>query len=139
MNDKIFVDTNILVYSVANDKRKKEIASEIMLRRNISISSQVVSEFVAVTIGKQILPLEKAVKYAKQFMQVFPMKPQTHKTIASAFDIMMNYQFSYWDSLIIAAAMENGCAWLYSEDMQDGQRIDHALTIYNPFNQPQLR
>jgi predicted nucleic acid-binding protein len=49
---------------------------------------------------------------------------------------MVKYQFSYWDSLILAAALESGCIWLYSEDLQDGQQIENTLTIRNPFLQP---
>ena len=48
-------------------------------------------------------------------------------------DIQDRYHYSFYDSLIIAAALEAGCARLLSEDMQDGQRID-SLTIVNPFN-----
>ena len=50
----------------------------------------------------------------------------------AALDIQLRYRFSFYDSLIIAAALEAGCSRLYSEDMQHGQRI-HGLTIENPF------
>jgi predicted nucleic acid-binding protein len=43
------------------------------------------------------------------------------------------YQYSYWDSLILASALESRCQIVYSEDMQDGQQIEHTLTIQNPF------
>ena len=46
--------------------------------------------------------------------------------------IRARYGFSFYDSLIVAAALEAGCTTLYSEDMQDGQRIE-GLTIRNPF------
>jgi predicted nucleic acid-binding protein len=48
------------------------------------------------------------------------------------------HQFSYWDSLIVAAALEAGCSVLYSEDMQDGQVIDGRLSIRNPLISPTL-
>jgi predicted nucleic acid-binding protein len=136
MNDNIFADTNILVYSVSNDQRKRTIADELLLKHDIVISPQVVSEFVAVTLRKHILPTQKVIEYAKKFMQVFYMTVLTQKTIMSALDIMVKYQFSYWDSLILAAALESGCIWLYSEDLQDGQQIENTLTIRNPFLQP---
>jgi predicted nucleic acid-binding protein len=44
------------------------------------------------------------------------------------------YGFSYWDSLIVAAALDAGCAVLYTEDLQNGQTIDSALRIINPFS-----
>ena len=43
------------------------------------------------------------------------------------------YAFSYWDSLIVAAALDAGCDMLFSEDMQHGQNIDGRLMITNPF------
>ena len=43
------------------------------------------------------------------------------------------FQFSHWDSLIVATALEAGCDTLYSEDMQHGQLIDNRLTVINPF------
>jgi len=50
----------------------------------------------------------------------------------SALDLHARYQFSFYDSLIIAAALAAGCTRLYSEDLQHGQRIE-GLTIENPF------
>lgn len=52
----------------------------------------------------------------------------------SAWEIRIKYKFSYWDSLIIAAALDSNCAMLYTEDMQDGQMIDKKLKIINPFS-----
>ncbi len=43
------------------------------------------------------------------------------------------YGYSYWDTLILASALECDCSIVYSEDMQDGQRIEQTLTIVNPF------
>jgi len=48
-------------------------------------------------------------------------------------DLRLKYKFSYWDSLIIASALESGCGILYTEDMQDGQVIEDRLRIVNPF------
>ncbi|MGD9732828.1 MAG: PIN domain-containing protein [Desulfamplus sp.] len=127
MNDKIFVDTNILVYSVANDSQKRIISDELLIKNDIVVSSQVINEFVSVTLRKKILPIEKIVEYSKQFMQVFNMVLITTKIIKSALNIMIKYKFSYWDSLILAAALESQCELLYSEDLQDGQCIDNRL------------
>lgn len=53
--------------------------------------------------------------------------------LLSALDVAERHGFSHCDSLIIAAALEAGCARLYSEDLQHGQLIDQRLTIINPF------
>ena len=54
-------------------------------------------------------------------------------TVLASFQIKNRYQFSYWDSLVIASAIENNCIRLYSEDLQNNQIIDNTLTIKNPF------
>ena len=54
-------------------------------------------------------------------------------TIHTALDIRERYSFSWYDSLIIATALEADCNTLYSEDMQNGQEIEGRLRIVNPF------
>ena len=138
MNGRIFIDTNILVYSIANDAQKRAIADAVLLNQDIVLSPQVINEFVAVGIRKHILPQQQAITYATQFMQVFEVTALTQQTVMSAFGVMTRYQFSYWDSLIIAAALESQCPWLYTEDLQDGQQIEKRLTIYNLFFIPEI-
>jgi predicted nucleic acid-binding protein len=133
MSDNVFVDTNILVYSVADDLRKKAIADDLLLNYDIVMSSQVVNEFIAVTLRKNIIETVKVIEYAKKFMQVCHFVLITQTTITLALEVMVKYHLAYWDSLIIAAALENACTILYSEDLQDGQRIEDKLTINNPF------
>jgi predicted nucleic acid-binding protein len=62
-------------------------------------------------------------------VSVVPLDLKNYKT---AYKIRDNYSFSYWDSLIIASALERGCETLYSEDMQHNQVIENKLTIKNP-------
>jgi predicted nucleic acid-binding protein len=64
------------------------------------------------------------------FPQPRPIGTAEHET---ALAIAHRYSFAFHDSLIIASALEAGCATLWSEDMQDGQMIDGRLTIRNPF------
>jgi predicted nucleic acid-binding protein len=56
----------------------------------------------------------------------------TQRLYEQALDIQSRYQYSFYDSLIIAAALDGGCTRLLSEDLQHGQRIE-SLTIENPF------
>ncbi|MBD2518724.1 PIN domain-containing protein [Nostoc sp. FACHB-973] len=53
----------------------------------------------------------------------------------AASNLRSRYNFSFWDSLIIACALAGGASILYSEDMQDGLLVDNQLEIVNPFNQ----
>ena len=136
MSDRIFVDTNVLVYSIADDRQKRPVAEKVLLDNEIVVSPQVINEFIVVTLRKRILPLEQVVSYATKFMQVFEVTAMTGQTISAALDVMTRYQFSYWDSLIVAAALESHCPYLYTEDLQDGQEVEESLTVYNPFVSP---
>jgi len=136
MKDKIFIDTNILIYYISDDKVKKSIARKIIIDNFddfiLVISSQVISEFVYVSIKKNLLERGEAFSLAKEFMDIFAFSMIKKSTILRAFEIMCRYDFSYWDSLIVASALEKGCSVLYSEDLQQGQIID-SLTVVNPF------
>ena len=133
MSDRIFVDTNVLVYSIANDQQKRVVAERVLLNNEIVLSPQVINEFIAVTLRKRILPSEQVISYATKFMQVFEVTAMTRQTISAALDLMTRYQFSYWDSLIVAAALESRCSYLYTEDLQDGQELSCILVVFNPF------
>ena len=58
--------------------------------------------------------------------------------IVAATRLRGDYGFSFWDSFIVASAMDAKCDYLFSEDMQDGQIIDGILKIINPFKIPKL-
>lgn len=134
MKDKFFVDTNILIYFVSNDALKKNISKDILItNENVMVNSQVISEFVNVTTKKQILSVADAFKYANEFMNIFEFSTIRKETIKLSFELMTKHKYSYWDSLIIASALENNCAILYTEDMQSGQSIENKLKIINPF------
>jgi predicted nucleic acid-binding protein len=134
MKDKFFADTNILIYFVSDDIRKKNISKALLTADDeIFISSQVINEFVSVTAKKMILPFTDSVHYANEFMDIFNFSVITRHTIKLSFDISGKYGFSTWDSLIIASALENDCSVLFSEDMQEGQLIENRLKIINPF------
>lgn len=72
-------------------------------------------------------------EYARKFLDLFQITVMSGGTIAIALEIMTKYQLSWWDSLILAAALEGSCSVVYSEDMQAGQVIEDRLTIVNPF------
>lgn len=59
--------------------------------------------------------------------------PVSLHTVHKAWEIKRCYQFSYWDSLIVAAALEGKCSTLFSEDLQHGQILENRLVVKNPF------
>lgn len=136
MQDRFFIDTNLLIYYVSNDASRKAAVKDLLVdNENIIISSQVITEFVATTVKKKILSFDDSVKYAKEFMELFYLGLIDKEAILLSFKIAKQYKYSIWDSLIIASALESNCSVLYTEDMQDGQIIDGKLTIVNPFEQ----
>ncbi len=132
MKDKIFIDTNILLYLYDLDNEKKRKAKEI-LKSNYCLSTQVLNEFSNVSIKKIKLNYKELDENLKKIIEKTTVFVFTEETILLAVKIQHRYKFQYYDSLIIATALENGCNVLYSEDMQHNQLIENRLTIINPF------
>jgi predicted nucleic acid-binding protein len=139
MTDHSFVDTNILLYANdrgAGDKRLKaaELLRVLWQTRTGVVSTQVLQEFFYNATRKLSLPLHvpaaRAIVQAYSAWQRFPI---TSTTILQAIDLHTVLNFSFWDSLIVAAALESHCTTLYSEDLQHGQVINGRLTLINPF------
>jgi predicted nucleic acid-binding protein len=136
--DKIFIDTNILIYAydvTAGKKHQisKNILEDLWYSGLGIISTQVLQEFYVNVVQKIPKPID--IQQAKEIIRDF-LKWQvivnTSDAIIEAIDISLKYGFSFWDSLIIEAAITSGAAVLMSEDLQHGQSIDE-LTIKNPF------
>lgn len=135
---KYFVDTNLLVYAYDSTADKKwRIASEIISAlwnyRTGVISTQVVQEFFVILTQKVTAPIlpEKAKEIIADLLR-WPLVVNEGGNILRAVDIQITYHFSFWDSLILQAAIVSGCDFLVSEDFQAGQVID-SVTIVNPF------
>jgi predicted nucleic acid-binding protein len=136
-----FIDSNVFVYLFdETDDHKRDTAERIvgsaLQTHNASISFQVVQETLNVVTRK--LPTPMTAEGAKRFMErvlaplwrVSPSSALYHR----ALDVQARYRYGFYDSLIVAAALDAGCNRLYSEDLQDGQRIE-GLTIENPFRE----
>jgi predicted nucleic acid-binding protein len=132
-----FLDTNILLYSIgANpaDAIKRERAIALLARDDGALSVQVLQEFyVRATRPTRSHPLshESAVGLVSAWTR-FKIQEITLSILTGALEIKAAHGFSYWDSLIIAAARALGCRILYSEDMSHGRQVE-GITIINPF------
>ena len=127
-----FVDTNIVIYSLGNDEEKRKRSIELISCHPV-ISVQVLNETVNTLIRKFSMPIDDIKAIIKPLTLESTVKPLTENIHFSALTIKERYQFSFYDSLIIASALEAGCDILYSEDMQHKQIIDKQLQIINPF------
>jgi predicted nucleic acid-binding protein len=129
---KIFFDTSVLVYMLTeNDPRTAIVEKLLLIGGNLSV--QTLNEFANVAHRKLKLSWDE-VEQALSDIRLLcrPPVPVTVKIHDAAIQIAKRFQFSFYDSLIIAAALEQKCTTLYSEDMQNGQKIE-SLTIRNPF------
>jgi predicted nucleic acid-binding protein len=131
-NDKNFLDTNIIIYAHSDvEPEKQKIAQEIISNNNTTISTQILQE-AANTLTRKFKHTWKEVsKVLEEAATNNVLHTNTNDTILAACNIANRYGYSFYDSLIIAAALECGCDTLYSED--DGQLIENTLTIANPF------
>ena len=135
MTDNIFLDTNIIVYDFLDDDLKKHNAAQAFLsslvNHKVYISTQVLSEVYS-ALKKNGVSDSDTAYYVNYCIEKYNILPVTLNEITTCLAIRDKYNFSYWDCLILAAALNNGCGAVYSEDMQDGQSINGALTIVNP-------
>jgi predicted nucleic acid-binding protein len=133
MNGKPFFDTTILIYSISSQDPRSTVA-ENLLAAGGYISVQVLNEFAAVARRKLNMSWEE-ISDALSAVRVLCEPPialsvNIHE---AAMKVAAQYGYQIYDALIVAAALEQDCDLLYSEDMQNGQRFG-ALTIRNPFH-----
>jgi predicted nucleic acid-binding protein len=129
---KTFFDTNVLLYLLSADAATADRAEELLAGGGI-VSVQVLNEFAAVAsrkLGMSWREIRDALGPIRAICEVASISVETHDR---ALEIAERYRFSIYDATIIAAALKAGCNTLYSEDLQDGQRIE-KLTILNPFS-----
>jgi len=134
----VFVDTNVIVYSRdSTDPEKQRAASDwldqLWQLRCGRISFQVLNEYYVTVTRKLMRPI--LVSQAREDVQdLLAWNPVnlTSNQLEDAWSIEDRFGFSWWDSLIVAAARASECAYLLTEDLQHEQSIDN-LKIINPF------
>ena len=128
---KAFFDTNILVYTATSDAKKQQAVA--CLGRGGCASVQVLNEFVHVARRKlrhDWPQIELALGLFRASLDdVVPVTLNAH---TGAVSLAREHSLSFYDALIVAAAIEAGCDTLFTEDMQHGRSIG-GLTIVNPF------
>ena len=140
MKGKVFLDTNIFVYSIdssAEQKEKRNVARKLVkthIREESGvISIQVIQEFFQVATTKIRTPI--SVEDALEFMQYMASLQIVHPDfdmVVAAARIHQKHSISFWDALILQAAKTADCFQVLSEDLQDGFRLDD-LAVKNPF------
>jgi predicted nucleic acid-binding protein len=127
-----FADTNVVVYAFAKDEAKISIAEGI-LEKQPTISVQVISEFLNVCRTKLGMDLPTRHKLAEELIAGCNVVSLDPRVVEKAMEIEAQTQISYWDALIVAAALLSGCDTLYTEDLENGRTFEGQLTVVNPF------
>ncbi|MCW5979464.1 MAG: PIN domain-containing protein [Bryobacteraceae bacterium] len=130
--DKVFFDTNVLIYAFAEGDPRSEIATKLLGAGGV-VGVQTLNEFVAVATGKLGMTWKEVLDALQAIRVLCPsVAPITLRTHETALRIAERHGFHIYDSLVIAAALEASCGALYSEDLQHGQHIE-GLIVRNPF------
>ena len=136
MLDKYFFDSNIWLYLFLEKGSKKSIIAKqyiesTVLKNQIVISWQVLNE-VSINLLKKGFSEQQVLSIVEWLYKISTIQDFTKGMLLQASLLREKYSISYWDSLIVAAALESNCQYLISEDMQHGQKLTN-LTIRNIF------
>ena len=135
MSDRVFLDSNIIIYLYSEDEDdKRDTACRIVNNTSCVTSVQVMNEVSNVWFKKYALDKSEIAKYLDEIESISEeVLLVQRKTINRALDIKEQYGYSYYDCLMLASAIEANCGIILTEDMSDGQVIDSVLQIVNPF------
>ena len=139
--DRIFVDTNTILY--VHDRREESKGAvvrnwlEALTDENrVQINLQVLNEVTAVMIRGRWFDAPRRVFEIVDELAEWGAEPIGWEEVETARHLHDRLYYSWWDCLLLASALELGCAYFLSEDLQDGQRVEaggKALTIVSPF------
>ncbi len=136
---RFFLDTNILVYSFDESAPLKRAVAQELVERALTtrqglVSYQVIQEFLDVAGTRFAEPLSFEHRHAYLDRVLAPLCEVFASTglFARALEVQERYGYSFYDSLIVAGALEADCTVLYTEDLKAGQRIG-VMEIVDPF------
>jgi len=130
-----FADSNIWLYALLDfqDIAKADIAKTIIKTGNIVVSTQVINE-----VSKNLLKSGKfdeteIAEFIRAVYEDYTVVETSEEVLLKASELRLRYNFSFWDSLIVASALYSKADILYTEDMQDNMFVENRLRILNPF------
>jgi len=134
MKDKVFIDTNVLIYLYSvdePDKRRKAIS--VFDNYDCITSTQAINEFCNICIkkmGKNVKDIKTAIT---EIISACKLELVETDTINTALELHNRYNYSYFDCLMLASALNSDCKYIFTEDMSDSQVIYEKLKIVNIF------
>ena len=136
MAERVFIDTNVIVYAddldaAAKRERAREILQQVLIDGNGVVSTQVLQEFFVAATRKLGVAAEIARRKVELLarLDVVTIEPSL---ILDAIDLHRLHPISFWDALIVQSAVASGCRRLLTEDLQSGRNIG-GVQIENPF------
>jgi predicted nucleic acid-binding protein len=130
-----FVDSNVWLYAFidADDPAKSAAARELVQSTTAVVSTQVVNEVSVNLLRRAGFSEERVRELIRSFYEKYRVVELTEPVLLRASGLRERHSLSYWDGLILAAALEAGVGVVCTEDMQDGLIVEGTLRIMNPF------
>ena len=139
-NTLFFLDTNIFVYALLTSEPRKKLRAVQLLEQALAshtgcVSYQVIQEFANVGLRKfaQCFSVHECKQFIDAAMQPLNRVVSSPELFEAALNLHDETRYSFYDCLVIAAALQVGANVLYTEDLQHNQLIDGRLRIVNPF------
>lgn len=132
-----FIDSNVWLYVFIEDQGedKAEEAKTLIQESDPAVSTQIINEVCVNLTSQTDLTEEEIRELITSFHRRYPVFALTERAMSQASELRERYSFSFWDSMIVSSALEAGVKTLYSEDMQDGLKVEERLSIVNPFGE----
>ena len=128
-----FFDSNVVLYLLSDNQTKANRCEEIVEQGGV-ISVQMLNECVNVMLKKLKMARPEVNEFLaviKSISEIVPLSIEVHE---GALELLDRYQLSWYDALIVSAAIESDCETLWSEDMHNGLVVNKTMTIRNPFD-----
>jgi predicted nucleic acid-binding protein len=134
-SDHCFFDSNIWLYAfVDQGEPRKQVTAKQLIRQTAPIvSTQIVNEVCYNLVRKAGFSEQRIGRMIRSFYARYVVIAIDKAVMIDAANLRSRYSLSFWDGLVIAAALNANCGILYSEDMQDGLLVEDRLLITNPF------
>jgi predicted nucleic acid-binding protein len=129
---KAFIDTNIFIYfQRSDDLTKHQISEDTLNFFDCVVSTQVLNEICNLLTKKFSVPLSDIRQFLQDIVGTSEVIVISDDLISKALCLLEQYCISYYDALMLVAALESDCKYFISEDMQDGLVVQDKLTIIN--------
>lgn len=132
MEERTFLDSNVVLYLLSSDEFKRERVEALLARRPL-ISVQVLNEVTNVCRKKARISWEDIDAFLAGVRHFCPVTDLTEHMHDTARRLARRYQLSIYDATIIATAIDAGATLVWSEDMHHGLVVEHSVSVINPF------